>query len=45
VRAGVPADLCLLREPLVDALETLDAGLVHATIIDGRVVHPTTAST
>ena len=41
VRAGAPADLCLLREPLADALETLDAGLVHATIIGGRVVHST----
>jgi predicted amidohydrolase YtcJ len=39
VRPGTPADLCLLREPLADALRTLDAGQVKATIIGGRVVH------
>ena len=39
VRTGAPADLCLLREPLGDALATLDASLVHATIVGGRVVH------
>jgi len=41
VRVGSPADLCLLREPLANALKTLDAGQVRATIIDGRVVHST----
>jgi len=39
VRAGVPADVCLLREPLAGALQTLDAAQVRATIIGGRAVH------
>lgn len=37
VRAGAPADLCLLQAPLAEV--TLDAGQVRATIIGGRVVH------
>ena len=41
VRTGAHGDLSLLREPLAEALETLDAGLVHATVIGGRVVHST----
>jgi predicted amidohydrolase YtcJ len=39
VRTGAAADLCLLREPLAKALETLDASQVKATVIGGRVVH------
>jgi predicted amidohydrolase YtcJ len=39
VRAGAPADLCLLREPLAGVLRTLDAELVAATIAGGRVVY------
>jgi predicted amidohydrolase YtcJ len=39
VAVGQPADLCLLRVPLRDALASLDAQLVAATIIGGRLVH------
>jgi predicted amidohydrolase YtcJ len=34
-----PADLCLLKTPIREACETLDADLVAATIIAGRVVY------
>jgi predicted amidohydrolase YtcJ len=39
VCVGAPADLCLLREPLAPALDALDADLVAATVISGRVVY------
>jgi hypothetical protein len=39
VAVGRPADLCLLRAPLRDALANLNAQLVAATIIGGRLVH------
>lgn len=39
VAAGAPADLCLLKLPLRDALAAPDAGLVSATLIDGEVVY------
>ncbi|WP_018505706.1 amidohydrolase family protein [Parafrankia discariae] len=36
---GLPADLCLLRTPLDDALADPDAAHVAATIIDGVLAH------
>jgi predicted amidohydrolase YtcJ len=39
VRKGVPADLCLLRVPWSIARQRLDAELVAATIIGGKVVY------
>ncbi|TCJ34016.1 amidohydrolase family protein [Parafrankia sp. BMG5.11] len=36
---GLPADLCLLRTPLDDALADPDAAHVAATIIDGALAH------
>jgi predicted amidohydrolase YtcJ len=36
---GVPADLCLLRVPLADALSDPDSDAVAVTICRGRVVH------
>jgi predicted amidohydrolase YtcJ len=41
VRVGVPADLCLLRVPLSEALRRPDAALVRVTLCGGRVA-PTT---
>jgi len=40
VRAGEPADLCLLREPLAGVLRRPAADLVAATIVNGAPVHP-----
>jgi predicted amidohydrolase YtcJ len=37
VEPGGPADLCLLSVPAETALAELDAAMVAATIIDGRV--------
>ncbi len=37
VAVGEPADLCLLHAPLEEALRVLDASLVAATIIGGRI--------
>ena len=37
---GAPADLCLLKLPLADALQAPSAELVAATIVAGRVVWP-----
>lgn len=39
VAVGAPADLCLLKVPLRDALAAPDASLVGATLISGEVVH------
>jgi len=39
VDAGQPGDLCVLTEPPAGVLAELDAGMVAATIIGGRVVH------
>jgi predicted amidohydrolase YtcJ len=39
IEVGAPADLCLLKTPLVDALATPAAELVRATLIAGRVVY------
>ncbi len=39
VQRGAPADLCLLKTPLRDALEALDAELVAATFIGGRTAY------
>jgi predicted amidohydrolase YtcJ len=39
IEVGAPADLCLLKTPLVDALASPAAGLVRATLIVGRVVY------
>lgn len=36
---GVPADLCLLRVPLADALSDPDSDAVAVTVCRGRVVH------
>ena len=38
VAPGAAADLCLLAVPLGEALQALDAGLVAATLVAGRVV-------
>jgi predicted amidohydrolase YtcJ len=38
VRVGAAADLCLLATRRREALEALDAGLVAATLVGGRVV-------
>jgi predicted amidohydrolase YtcJ len=38
VEIGAPADLCLLRVPLADALAALSAELVRATFVAGRMV-------
>ena len=38
VAPGAAADLCLLAVPLGEALQALDAGLVAATLVGGRVV-------
>jgi predicted amidohydrolase YtcJ len=37
IAAGVPADLCLLRAPLAEALSAPDASLVAATVCGGRL--------
>ncbi|MFD1236965.1 amidohydrolase family protein [Pseudonocardia benzenivorans] len=39
LRPGAPADLVLLHVPLADALRAPEAGLVRATVVDGRWVH------
>ena len=39
VAVGAPADLCLLKVPLREALAAPEAGLVAATLIDGEVVY------
>ena len=39
LEAGAPADLCLLRAPLRDALAAPAASLVAATIVGGKVVY------
>jgi predicted amidohydrolase YtcJ len=39
VAVGAPADLCLLRAPLADALAAPGREAVRATVIDGVVVH------
>jgi len=39
VAVGAPADLCLLEAPIHDVLANLDAGMVRATIIRGRIVY------
>ncbi|WP_035948549.1 amidohydrolase family protein [Parafrankia sp. EUN1f] len=41
IHRGMPADLCLLRLPLRDALDDPDAAHVRATIIDGDLAHLT----
>jgi len=38
VAPGAAADLCLLAVPLAEALHALDAGLVAATLVAGRLV-------
>ena len=38
---GQAADLCLLKAPIREALDALDADLVAATIVGGRVVYRT----
>jgi predicted amidohydrolase YtcJ len=35
---GAPADLCVMARPMRDVVHTLDAALVKATVIGGRVV-------
>ncbi len=40
VVAGVPADLCLLSVPLIDALARPDAANVRATWVEGSLVTP-----
>ncbi|MEU8139119.1 amidohydrolase family protein [Streptodolium elevatio] len=35
---GTPADFCLLRVPLREALDTLTGDVVRATFVDGRIV-------
>jgi predicted amidohydrolase YtcJ len=39
VEQGVAADLCLLKTPLREALESPSASLVAATLIDGRLIY------
>ncbi|HEY0452020.1 amidohydrolase family protein [Actinophytocola sp.] len=39
VEVGAPADLCLLAVPLAEGLRILDATMVAATVVAGRVVH------
>jgi predicted amidohydrolase YtcJ len=39
VEAGAAADLCLLKTPLRDALESPSADLVAATLIGGRPIY------
>lgn len=39
VEPGAVADLCLLKAPLAEALETPDAGSVAATLVSGQIVH------
>ena len=39
VSAGQPADLCVLAGTPVDVLNELDAELVAATVVEGRVVY------
>lgn len=39
VEVGAPADLCLLKTPLADALANPAAELIRATLIAGRVVY------
>ena len=39
IEVGAPADLCLLKTPLADALATPAPELVRATLIAGRVVY------
>ncbi|MFL5296397.1 MAG: amidohydrolase family protein [Phenylobacterium sp.] len=43
VAVGAPADLCLLRLPLTQALRTPEAGLVAATLVGGRLIFERTA--
>jgi predicted amidohydrolase YtcJ len=38
IAVGAPADLCLLRAPLAEALSALTADLVRLTVVDGAVV-------
>lgn len=40
IAPGAPADLCLLRTPLADALRAPEQGLVSATVIGGRLAFP-----
>jgi len=39
VAVGEPADLCLLKTPLAEALDTLSADIVAATIVGGRLAY------
>jgi predicted amidohydrolase YtcJ len=39
VEVGQPGDLCVLNEPPETVLAELDAGMVAATIIGGRLVY------
>jgi predicted amidohydrolase YtcJ len=39
VAVGAPADLCLLRVPLAEALSAPDAGFVVATVFAGRLTY------
>ena len=39
IRPGEPADLCVLTGTPEDVLRDLDAGLVAATVVEGRVVY------
>jgi len=39
VAVGAPADLCLLKAPLADALAAPRAELVRATLVEGRVIY------
>ena len=39
VEVGAPADLCLLRTPLREAIDSPDAELVRATLVEGEVVY------
>lgn len=39
VEPGQPGDLCVLSEPPATVLDTLDAGMVAATIIGGELVY------
>jgi hypothetical protein len=38
VAVGAPADLCLLRAPLAEALSALTADLVRLTVVEGALV-------
>jgi predicted amidohydrolase YtcJ len=39
VTVGQPGDVCILAAPPADALRTLDADMVAATIVAGEIVH------